>query len=96
MTDTSNIKPTDMKQTSFDNIIERLTARPTSQRDEVLFFATAYFLFFNFLATAQNTLSFFSYPQTNPKKNERVFSPTVYLIRSNLHSHNNQILSLNF
>jgi hypothetical protein len=36
-------------------------------------------LFFNFLATAQNTLSFF-WNRTNPdlKKNERVFSPTLY------------------
>jgi len=42
------------------------------------FFATAHFLFFNFSATAQNTLSFFL-PHTKPsrKKNERVFSPTL-------------------
>jgi hypothetical protein len=68
-----------MKQTFLDNITEPLTARPTSLSNEVLFFATAHFLFFNFLATAQNTLSFF-WNRTNPdlKKNERVFSPTLY------------------
>jgi hypothetical protein len=30
-----------------------MTEITTSQRNEVLFFATAHFLFFNFLATAQ-------------------------------------------
>jgi len=50
--DHANIKLTDMKRTILDNITERLTARPTSQRNEVLFFATAHFLFFNFSATA--------------------------------------------
>jgi len=75
--DSANIKQTDMKRTFLDNLTERLTARPTSQRNEVLFFANAHFLFFIFSATTKNTLSFF-YQHTNPpqKKNERVFSPT--------------------
>ncbi len=47
---------------------ERQTAKPTSQRNEVLFFANAHFLFFNFIATAQNTLSFFFTPQTQRSK----------------------------
>ncbi len=67
-----------MKRTFLDYITDRLTARPTSQRNEVLFFANAHFLFFNFFANAQNTHSFFC-RHTNPtqKKNERVFSPTL-------------------
>jgi hypothetical protein len=40
----------------------------TANADEVLFFATAHFLFFNFIATAQNTLSFFFTPQTQRSK----------------------------
>jgi hypothetical protein len=35
-----------MKQTFLDNITERLTARPTRQRNEVLFFDDPHFLFF--------------------------------------------------
>jgi hypothetical protein len=62
-----------MKPTFLDDISELLAYRPTSQRNEVLFFATSHFLFFNFLATAQNTLSIF-YSHTNQsEKNERVF-----------------------
>lgn len=41
-----------MKRTFLDKITQRPTARPTSQRNEVLFFATTHFLFFNFFATA--------------------------------------------
>jgi hypothetical protein len=48
--DSANIKLTDMKRTILDNIAERLTAKPTSQRNEVLFFADPHFLFFNFIA----------------------------------------------
>jgi len=47
--DSSNIKQTDMKQSFLDNITERLTTQPNSQRKEVLFFAYAHFLFFNFM-----------------------------------------------
>jgi len=65
--DSANIKQTDMKRTFFDDITERLTARPTSQRNEVLFFANAHFLFFNFSANAQNTLSFIC-SHTNPPR----------------------------
>ncbi|MBK6953249.1 MAG: hypothetical protein IPH24_14755 [Crocinitomicaceae bacterium] len=66
--DSANIKQTDMKRAILDYITERQTARPASQRNEVLFFAYAHFLFFNFIATAQNTLSFFSPPHPPPKK----------------------------
>jgi hypothetical protein len=72
--DSANIKRTDMKRTFFDNTTERLTARPTSQRNEVLFFADPLFLFFNFLTASQNTLSFFYIPQPNPKKMKECFS----------------------
>jgi len=51
--DRANIKLTDMKRTFLNALTDRLTANPTSQRKEVLFFATAHFLFLNFLATAQ-------------------------------------------
>jgi len=57
-----------MKPTFLDKIIERLTARSTSQRNEVLFFAPAHFLFFNFFAYAQNTLSFFCHAQAQHRK----------------------------
>jgi hypothetical protein len=42
-----------MKRTFTHYEPTRLTARHDSQRKEVLFFATAHFLFFNFLADAQ-------------------------------------------
>lgn len=42
-----------MKRTFFDTEPSDLIALSDSQRNEVLFFATAHFLFFNFLATAQ-------------------------------------------
>jgi hypothetical protein len=69
----------DMKQTFLDKITERLTARPTSQRNEVLFFANAHFLFFNFFSTAQNTLSFFC-RHTNPtqKKMKECFFHRIF------------------
>jgi hypothetical protein len=51
--DRATFKLTDMKPSFLDNITERLTAKATSQRNEVLFFATAHFLFFNFIAAAQ-------------------------------------------
>ena len=51
--DSANIKRTDMRRTFLDYINNRLTVIPTSQRNEVLFFANAHFLFFNFLAAAQ-------------------------------------------
>ncbi len=41
--DSANIKQKDMKETFWDNITERLTARPISQRNEVLFFADPHF-----------------------------------------------------
>jgi len=42
-----------MRQTILDNITERMTAKLTSQRNEVLFFANPHFFFFNFLTAAQ-------------------------------------------
>ena len=42
-----------MKRKYLDKEVYRLTTIPDSQRSEVLFFATAHFLFFNFLAAAQ-------------------------------------------
>lgn len=42
-----------------------MTADHTSRPYKVLFFADPLFLFFNFIATAQNTLSFFR-NRTNP------------------------------
>jgi len=70
--DTTNIKLTDMERTILDTITDRLTTKPTSQHNEVLFFTTAHFLFFNFLPTAQNTLSFFllTLNQTRKKMKE--------------------------
>lgn len=70
-----------MKRTFFNTKPNGQAAIPTSQRDEVLFFATTHFLVFNFLANSQNTLSYF-FRQTNPiqKKNEIVFSPTLYSV----------------
>jgi len=59
-----------MKQTFLNIKLDGLTAMLTSQRYEVLFFSTAHFLFFNFLATAQNTLSFFCRP-SNPTKKKK-------------------------
>jgi hypothetical protein len=57
-----------MKRTFLDNIIEGLTAIPTSQRNEVLFFANAHFLFFNFYAPAHCThLPLLADTQANPK-----------------------------
>ena len=42
-----------MNQTYLDKETNGLTDRLDSQRKEVLFFPTAHFLFFNFLAAAQ-------------------------------------------
>ncbi|MBK7389252.1 MAG: hypothetical protein IPI23_09355 [Bacteroidetes bacterium] len=57
-----------MKRTFVDYISYRLTAKPTSQRNEVLFFANAHFLFFNFNASAHCThLPLLADTQANPK-----------------------------
>ncbi|OFY63951.1 MAG: hypothetical protein A3H98_13425 [Bacteroidetes bacterium RIFCSPLOWO2_02_FULL_36_8] len=63
--DRATIKLTDMKQSDIGTTTFGLTVKHDSQRKEVLFFSTAHFLFFNFMATAQNTLSFFC-RHTNP------------------------------
>jgi len=66
--DSDNIKQTDMIRTFFDDITNGLTARTTSQRNEVLFFAHPNFLFFNFNANAYCThLPLLADTQTNPK-----------------------------
>jgi hypothetical protein len=69
-----------MKRTFLDNITERLTARPTSPRNEVLFFATAHFSFFNFFATAQMAhLLLAATAKANPKpKSKEPFFPSHY------------------
>jgi hypothetical protein len=59
MAKSSNIKQADMKRTFLYDITELLAYKPTRQRNEVLFFATAHFLLFNSSAIAQNTLSLF-------------------------------------
>ena len=76
--DTANIKLTDMIRIFFDDLTNRLTARTTSQRNEVLFFANPHFLFFNFNATAHCThLPLLACTQSQPKsKVKRVQSPT--------------------
>jgi len=51
-----------MKEAILDNKLLNLTARPDSQLIEVLFFATAHFLFFNFMAAAQ--VAHFALPLT--------------------------------
>ena len=66
--DRATIKLTDMKPNFGDNIRHGLTARTTSQRNEVLFFATSHFLFFNFSATSHCThLPLLATAQPNPK-----------------------------
>jgi hypothetical protein len=66
--DSTNIKQTDMNRTFLDNITERLTARPTSQDNDVLFFSTAHFLFLNFNATSHCThLPLLACTHTDPK-----------------------------
>jgi len=62
--DSANIKMTDMKRTNLDYIINRLT----SKRNEVLFFAPARFLFFNFFASAHLVLPD---TQANPSQNQK-------------------------
>ena len=62
--DSANTKLTDMKPNICDNIRQQLT----SQRKEVLFFANADFLFFNFIATTHCThLSLHANTQAHPK-----------------------------
>ena len=76
--DRATIKLTDMKPNFLDNIRQRLTARPTSQRNEVLFFATAHFLFFNFMATAHLAHCLLPDTQTNAsqKSKSQISLPT--------------------
>lgn len=56
-----------MKRTYLDKETNGLTARPDSQRSEVLFFAHPHFLFFNFLATAHSSTFGFC-RHTKPKQ----------------------------
>jgi hypothetical protein len=80
--DTANINQTDMKQTIFDTITDRLTSKPTSQRFVFNFFCQHINFLIQFFANAQNTLSFFCPPQkTQRKKNERVFSPMLKFVQ---------------
>ncbi len=66
-----------MKRTFFKDERYEQTVLSTNQHNEVLFFFTAHFLFFNFVAAAQSKLSLFSSPKPNQKKNERVFFPAL-------------------
>jgi hypothetical protein len=74
--DRSKLKLTDMKRTFFKNKLDGLTALSDSQRNEVLFFATAHFLFFNFFANrTKHTFIFFATLQAQHiKKCKSVFS----------------------
>ena len=62
MSDRATINQTDMKSTLLHNQND-LTALHDSQRYEVIFFATAHLLFFNFLPTAQ--VAHFVLPHTH-------------------------------
>ena len=78
--DSANIKQTDMKRTFLDNLTERLTARPTSQRNEVIFFATAHFLFFNFFdSQTKHTFIFFRHTNPTLKKMKECFRQLLIL-----------------
>jgi hypothetical protein len=61
-----------MKRTFLNYINNRLTTRRTSQRNEVLFFATAHFLFFNFSASrTSGTFCFAATAQADPKAKQK-------------------------
>ena len=78
----ANIKLTSMKRTFLKPKRQGLTALSDSPRNEVLFFPTAHFLFFNFLPTAQNTLSFFCSPSNPaPKKMKECFLQRFTFLR---------------
>ncbi len=69
--DSANIKQTYMKRTILDILANRLTARPTSQRNEVLFFADPHFLFFNFRATTHLAHLVLPATQPDPSQNQK-------------------------
>jgi hypothetical protein len=73
--DSANFEHYSFERTFFKTKRHRMTALTGSQRNEVLFFANAHFLFFNFIATAQNTLSFFlpTHEPTAEKKMKECF-----------------------
>jgi hypothetical protein len=77
MTTVQTIKRKEMTRTFTHNETYRLTARHDSQRSEVLFFPTAHFLFFNFIAAAQ--VAHFVLPQphkpTQRQNKKSHFSP---------------------
>jgi hypothetical protein len=60
-----------MKRTILDNITERLTAKPTSKRNEVLFFADSHFLFFNFFASSHLVHLVLPATQADPSQNQK-------------------------
>jgi hypothetical protein len=90
--DSANIKLTDMKLTFLDYITNGLTDRPTSQRNEVLFFTTAHFLSFNFFAAAQ--VAHFVLPQTH-KPTQRQNKKSHFFQRF-INGHKLLLLPLNF
>ena len=74
--DSANIKRTDMKRTFFNTKPNGLTDIPTIQRNEVLFFANAHFLFFNFSDTAHcSHLPLPANAQADPKAKAKESNP---------------------
>lgn len=66
-----NNKATRMKQVIFDNIAFGQTTKQTTQRKEVLFFATAHFLFFNFIADTHLAHLVLPITQADPSQNQK-------------------------
>lgn len=60
-----------MKQAILDNITFGRTDKHTTQRKEVLFFATAHFLFFNFIADTHLAHLVFPTAQADPSQNQK-------------------------
>jgi len=56
-----------------------LTANHPSRPDKVLFFADPHFLFFNFMAAAQNTLLFFSIASKPTRKKMKECFPQRFI-----------------
>jgi len=70
-----------MKQADKWTITYGLTAKPDSQRKEVLFFATAHFRFFNFLANTQMAHLLFPQPH-KPNAEAKAKEPFSHRLNS--------------
>ncbi len=66
--DNANIKLTDLKRTILDDMTDRLTVKPTSQRFVFNIFCQTTNFLNQFFANTQNTLSFFSITRTQHRK----------------------------